>query len=229
VKTLTSFEKCILVFVRFPERGMIKSRLSKDLNEDIVLRLYKNFVFDILNTLKRGKHFLKICFHPPDSKEKISDWLGEVLPYMPQKGRDLGERMKNAFIDTFSDGFSKVILIGSDIPDLTITIINRAFELDMHDAVIGPSADGGYYLIGFKKSTFLPDIFEGIKWGTEKVFERTMEILRGRKYLVQILPQWQDVDRLDDLNALFYRNQDTEFKNSQTMTFLYERRNIFLI
>ena len=207
---------------------MIKSRLSKDLDEDTVLTLYKSFVFDILDTLKEGKYFFKICFYPPESKEKMTGWLGQNLSYMPQRGIDLGERMKNAFIDTFSEGFSRVTLIGSDIPDLRNTILNRAFELDKYHAVIGPAADGGYYLIGFKNNTFLPEIFEGIEWGSGTVFVKTIDIFRRDKYLVNILPEWQDIDTLNDLKSLFYRNQDTEFKNSRTMKFLYENKSLFL-
>ncbi len=156
-----SDKKCMLLFIKFPEKGTVKSRLAKDIHEDSALSLYRNLVLDILKTLETGKYQLKLCFYPPDALDKFSAWLGKGYAYMPQKGKDLGERMKNAFRETFSQGFAKVLLIGSDIPDLTRTIINEAYEFDNYDAVIGPSLDGGYYLIGFKHDTFSPEIFEG--------------------------------------------------------------------
>ena len=212
--------QCLLLFLKYPERGKVKSRLAKDLNKDITILLYKNFILDLLDTLKKGRFRVKICFYPPDSKEKVTDWLGNNYVYMPQKGKDLGERMKNAFMTVYSEGFSKAVLIGSDIPDLNNAVLDEACECDDHDAVIGPASDGGYYLIGFKNNTFLPEIFEGIQWGRGTVFKKTVEILKRNNRKVHILPEWQDIDRLDDLRALFDRNRDTEFANSRTMVFL---------
>ena len=224
-----SDEKCILVFLKTPERGMVKSRLSKDMDEDVALLLYKNFILDLLETLQKGRFAIKICFYPPNSKEKVSNWLGKNYSYMPQNGIDLGERMKNAFREAFSEGFSKVLLIGSDIPDLTTAVINEAFAFDNNAAVIGPAFDGGYYLIGFKDNTFLPDVFEGIQWGQEMVFEKTMEIFKKHNYAIHLLPQWQDIDKLDDLQALYDRNMNTAFARSRTMTFIAKNlKKIFL-
>jgi glycosyltransferase A (GT-A) superfamily protein (DUF2064 family) len=134
-------KNCILIFIKSPERGMVKARLSEDIDEDTVLSLYRNFVLDLLETIRKGRHAFQIFFYPPGSKEKVSNWLGKGYSYMPQKGKDLGERMKNAFSRAFSEGFSKVLLMGSDIPDLTNAVINDAFELNDHDAVIGPAFD----------------------------------------------------------------------------------------
>jgi uncharacterized protein len=212
--------QCLLLFLKYPERGKVKSRLAKDLNKDITLLLYKNFILDLLDTLKKGKFRVKICFHPPDSKEKVTDWLGNNYVYMPQIGEGLGERMKNAFTTVYSEGFSKAVLIGSDIPDLNDTVLDEASECDDHDAVIGPASDGGYYLIGFQNNTFLPEIFDGIQWGSGTVFKKTIGILKKNNRKVHILPEWQDIDRLDDLRALFDRNRDTEFAHSRTMVFL---------
>jgi uncharacterized protein len=212
--------QCLLLFLKYPESGKVKSRLVKDLNEDLTLLLYKNFILDILDTLKKGRFGVKICFHPPDSKEKVRDWLGNNYVYMPQIGKDLGERMKNAFTTVYSEGFSKAVLIGSDIPDLNNTVLYEACECGDHDAVIGPASDGGYYLIGFKNNTFLPEIFDGIQWGSGTVFKKTIGILKRNDRKIHILPEWQDIDRLDDLKALFDRNRDTEFAHSRTMVFL---------
>lgn len=203
---------------------MVKSRLAGDLDGDLAILLYKNFILDLLDTLKKGGHCFRICFYPPDAGEKLSDWLGKGYSYLPQNGKDLGERMKNAFLDAFSEGFFKALIIGSDIPDITNQIINEALESDDNDAVIGPSFDGGYYLIGFKHNTFLPGIFEGIEWGTNTVFEKTMEIFSKNGYKVHLLPEWHDVDRLEDLRALVDGNKNTDFANSTTMAFIRDNQ-----
>ena len=221
--------KCILVFVKFPETGKVKARLSKYLDEDAVCSLYKIFVLDLLDTLKKGSYTFRVCFYPPEAEEKVADWLGRDLFYTPQAGKDLGERMKNAFIDIFSQGYSEVLLIGSDLPDLPGRILEEAFEgLKNNEAVVGPAFDGGYYLIGFRKDTFLAGIFQGIHWGTDTVFAKTMEIFNRNNYRIHVLTKWRDVDRIEDLKALFDRNSNTEFSGSRTMIFLTAHfRSIF--
>lgn len=209
----------LLLFVKYPDRGKVKSRLSKIFGEERVLRLYEGFVFDLLETLMKGGCRPTICFHPPSAREKISLWLGEGYVYKPQNGRDLGEKMKKAFVSAFSDEYEKVVLIGSDIPDLTQEIMDEAFASD-GDAVIGPSMDGGYYLIGFRREAFLPSVFDGIAWSTASVFERTMEIFRKHSYKVHILPQLRDIDTPEDLRAFCERNRDTAFAHSRTMTLM---------
>lgn len=214
---------CILMFVKYPERGKVKSRLSISLDVNKVLNLYKSFVLDLIDTLKKGKYYFKIFFYPQMAKEEISAWLGEEYSYKPQTGKDLGEKMMNAFKQTFEEGFQKVLIIGSDCPDLTNTVLHEAFEsLKTHDAVIGPSFDGGYYLIGFKKKTFLPDIFEELEWGASTVFKKTMATLKKNGYAVHILQKWRDIDRIKDLLCLFHvhRNKNTTFANSRTLSLL---------
>jgi rSAM/selenodomain-associated transferase 1 len=212
---------CLLIFVKSPEKGKVKVRLSEDIDDDMVLSLYRSFVLDMLDTIRKTGHTFRIFFHPAGSEGKISEWLGRDLSYFPQEGRDLGERMKNALRRTFSDGFSRVLLMGSDVPDLTDEVIDAAFELNDCDAVIGPSSDGGYYLIGFKSFTFIPEIFEGIPWSTDCVFERTIKILSRYDYKIHVLSEWRDVDRLDDLKALVTRNRGTEFVHSRTMSLVF--------
>ena len=213
-------KKCLMVFVKFPEKGKVKSRLSEVFGTDLVLALYECFVFDLLETIGREPYPLKICFSPPERTESILRWIGKEYTYMPQEGNDLGERMKNAFMAAFSEGFSEVVLIGSDIPDLPAEAFHNAFAFDQYNASIGPASDGGYYLIGFKKDSFLPEIFNGIEWGTSTVLEKTMARFKKHAYSVRILPVWHDVDRPEDLQALYARNIHSEFAASRTMRFL---------
>ena len=103
---------------------------------------------------------------------------------MPQTGDDLGERMEQAFVRVFSEGFREAILIGSDIPGLSSGTVQEAFaSLAGHDAVIGPANDGGYYLIGFTRRAFYPEIFHSMPWSTPAVFRETLGRLRRHPVL----------------------------------------------
>ena len=215
----------VVLFVRSPERGRVKSRLAAAIGGKMAREIYKGFVLDILETLNGGRYPFRIFFYPGNSEERMVKWLGKNFVYVPQRGSGIGKRMENAFAESFSMGAQKVVLIGSDIPDLPNSIIHRAFlSLGKSDAVLGPASDGGYYLIGFKKTSFLPDVFHGIPWSTPFVYRETMGVFRRSKYRVHILRQWNDVDTLDDLRALVTRNQDTDFRASRSMSLC---RNIF--
>jgi rSAM/selenodomain-associated transferase 1 len=136
-------------------------------------------------------------------------------------GDELGDRMKNAFQWAFSRGHSRVILIGSDLPDLPAEIINDAFaSLNNHDAAIGPALDGGYYLIGFRNDAFSPRIFDDIPWSTSAVFARTIEILREEGRDVRQLRFWKDIDTPEDIIYFIERNRGNLFMKSKTMTCL---------
>jgi rSAM/selenodomain-associated transferase 1 len=213
--------------VKLPERGKVKSRLAASVGEDIAADLYRCFVKDIIEMLRGSEHPFTIYFHPPDSKKSIVQWLGDTCKLLPQTGDDLGQRMKNAFCEVFSQGIGSAILIGSDSPDLSIAIIDKALSsLSGHDAVVGPSYDGGYYLIGFRADTFLPDVFDGIPWSTPDVFLKTMEIFARKGFLVDILPQWRDIDTLDDLKTLYIENRYTPFACSATMRYVENNKSV---
>jgi len=103
----------ILLFVKYPEKGQVKRRLTADLSEEIVQYLYRCFVDDTLAAIKKIDTDLFICFFPVDTEKKFHEWLGSTFSYLPQKGNDLGERMKNCFSDAFTKGFRKVVLMGA--------------------------------------------------------------------------------------------------------------------
>jgi rSAM/selenodomain-associated transferase 1 len=196
-------DRCLLFFVKNPERGKVKSRLAAVIGDDSAVSLYKNLVAQMLSTLKGGTFPLYICFFPKNAQKPIKNWLGRAYRYIPQKGKDLGERMRNSFIDAFAMGYKRVVLIGSDIPDLPMKYIEEAFKsLKEMDAVMGPAYDGGYYLIGFKDKTFSPQVFEGIAWGTKSVFDETTKKLKRLRRAVRTLPCKRDIDTVEDLRNL---------------------------
>jgi len=196
-------DRCLLFFIKNPERGKVKTRLASAVGGEMAVRLYKRFLLEMLSTLNKGTFLFYLCFYPADALEGLRNWLGEDYLYMPQQGEDLGERMKNCFMEALAMNFKRVVLIGSDIPDLPLEFIEEAFRsLNENDAVIGPSLDGGYYLIGFKDKKFSPKVFKGIPWSTERVFEQTMKILGREGLTVHTLQPRRDIDTIEDLKSL---------------------------
>ena len=198
--------KCAIVFVRSPQIGKVKTRLSKALGEETVLKIYKAFGQDVIETVKKHTDHIRISYHPMGTVDEVREWLGDGFHYMPQQGETLGDRMRNAFTRAFSDGFCRVVLVGTDIPDLPGSIIDEAFsKLSSHPSVIGPALDGGYYLIGFQQKNFLPRAFDNIPWGTQHVLNKTLSVFKRAKQNIHILHSWQDTDDYDDLLALHKR------------------------
>ena len=201
-------DRCLLFFVRNPEGGTVKSRLASTIGKAVALDLYKNFIFDMLATLEKRTFPLYCCFYPEDTLPNIQKILGAQYQYLPQQGEDLGARMAHCFNQAFSEDFKRVVLIGSDLPDLPGEIIDEAFSsLEDVDSVIGPAVDGGYYLIGFTKENFTPEVFGGIEWSTETVLQKTLDILKRHQRTVHLLPQWGDIDTLEDLRQFVERNR----------------------
>ena len=196
-------DETVLVFARAPVPGRIKTRLAPEVSGDRITDLYKCFVADILSMLLDAGHPVWICHDPPEAGPVMRAWLGDHLAYQPQIGKDLGEKMANAFATVFAAGIKKAVLIGTDAPDLPSGYISRAFSaLSEHDAVIGPAIDGGYYLIGFRADSFRTAIFENIPWSTPGVYAATIDRLSSSRSRVYLLPQWRDIDHYSDLCAL---------------------------
>jgi rSAM/selenodomain-associated transferase 1 len=216
-------DRCLLFFVRNPLPGRVKSRLAKVLGEEVVADLYKSFILDMLSALEKKDFPLSVCFYPADSLADIKRVLGDHYRYQPQQGTDLGERMDRCFSEVFSAGVNRAILIGSDVPDLSMAIIDEAFaSLQGADIVIGPALDGGYYLIGFTKDNFTPGVFRGLPWGTETVLQQTIDRLKNLRRTFHLLPTWEDIDTLKDLKNFFERNRETR-SCPRTMAYLKEK------
>jgi len=175
----------------------------------MAVKLYRRFLLEMLFTLNRGTFLFYLCYSPENSLDNLKDWLGDHYLYMSQGGENLGEKMKNGFVEAFSMSFKRVVLIGSDIPDLPLEFIEEAFtSLREKDVVIGPSFDGGYYLIGFKDQTFSPRVFDGIHWSTESVFEKTLKVLTQEGLTVHTLQPLRDIDTVEDLRIRELRKKE---------------------
>ena len=222
-------KRSVILFVKLPEKGKVKSRLAQGMDEDLVLRLYENMVLDTIDMLTRGSFPFVICFTPPGARDQIVEWLGKEYRSFPQTGDDLGDRMEKAFERVFSEDVEDALLIGSDIPGLAAEVMDEAFAaLLRNEAVIGPADDGGYYLIGFRKKSFVPVIFRDMVWSTGTVFHKTMDKLHDASIKVHVLPELTDVDTMEDLKTLLSQVKDSSSESSRTRSFLEQNRKNIL-
>ncbi|MDP6685636.1 MAG: TIGR04282 family arsenosugar biosynthesis glycosyltransferase, partial [Candidatus Omnitrophota bacterium] len=138
---------------------------------------------------------------PPDKKQDILDWIGGGIELCHQVKGDLGVRLSNAFQSIFKNGAKRVVVIGSDSPTIDVRVIKKAFiELKTKDCVIGPSKDGGYYLLGL--SSYHKEIFQGISWSTDKVFKETLDRLNASGLSLSTLEEGFDIDTVEDLELI---------------------------
>lgn len=193
-------ESCLLlVFAKNLELGKVKTRLAKTVGDTNALEIYTELV-RYTETIIRELPVLKtICYST--YIDDFDAFEERIYNKKKQYGEGLGERMKHAFQDAFSEGYSKVIIIGTDCLELTSEILEEAYVcLSTNDAVIGPAKDGGYYLLGM--NSFLPYLFENKVWSTENVFLDTVLDLQKHKVSYTLLKTLSDVDEEKDLGVL---------------------------
>ncbi len=191
----------LLVFARWPEAGESKTRLIPALGAEGAANLQRSLTARTLMTARRAalrrSLSLRVCTAGGD-RARFHTWLGADLGCEAQSQGDLGRRMAVAFQQAFQRGCGNVVLVGTDVPELTDAIIADAFEsLAEHDVVLGPAADGGYYLIGLKRD--LPELFAGVAWGTDQVLAQTLAQARERGLSARLVARLRDVDVPEDL------------------------------
>ncbi len=213
--------ECLIFYVKFPKESCVKTRLAKDIGTFHAVGLYRCFILDLAATIQKLPQDILFCYSPKDAENMFRSWFGEKFYYLPQSEGDLGVRMNQSFEQAFQNGYKRAVVIGSDSPDLPKEILEQAFvELQKSDAVIGPSTDGGYWLIGFNSKGFCPEAFEGISWSTEKVFEETMKKLRFNRRSVTLMPEWIDIDTLASLKTWYKRITPLSLDAYHTRTYL---------
>jgi len=198
----------IILFARLPEKGKVKTRLASTLGDDFAYEFYKicaeHAIIECRNLSLEG---ISTYFFYDEliNEEGLKKWAGAGFEFFHQHGKDLGERMMNAFKTVFAAGIGRAVLIGSDIPDISSLIIKQAVEsLDNNSLVIGPAKDGGYYLIGMKKlHEFL---FNEISWGTENVFTSTIEKIKLNNLSVCLTEELFDIDTEGKLKEWLIQN-----------------------
>lgn len=184
----------LLIFTRNPELGKVKTRLAKTVGDETALEIYK-FLLQKTRDVSLKVTSDKAVYY--SVKIRTNDiWDNEIYQKHQQNGEDLGIRMKNAFKDGFNSGYKKVMIIGSDLYNLSSENIENAFKnLNDNDFVIGPALDGGYYLLGM--NSLQENIFENKDWGTETVRKDTLEDLKDKK--VKLLELKNDIDIYEDI------------------------------
>jgi uncharacterized protein len=188
----------LIIFVKNPVKGKVKTRLAASIGDKNALIIY-NYLLDHTREITSELPVSRYLFYDETINFK-DNWPSQKFKKYIQTGKDLGERMQNAFQTVFEQGDQQVLIIGSDCIDLDSSIINEAFtSLATHDFVIGPAMDGGYYLLGM--SSIETSVFQNKNWSTNTVATDTLKDIKHLNKTCSILPQLSDVDTIEDLNA----------------------------
>ncbi|MBT8326952.1 MAG: TIGR04282 family arsenosugar biosynthesis glycosyltransferase [Bacteroidia bacterium] len=181
----------VIVFVKNIKMGKVKTRLAKTIGDEAAFQVYNKLVNITEQATEKLTIDRRIYFSDAIVDSKWPNDSKEV-----QRGKDLGERMLNAFIEGFNDGYKNIVLIGSDLPDISSVIIENAFaQLKNNDVVFGPAEDGGYYLVGMSKTH--RQIFKNKPWSQPNLLKITLDELKEND--VAILEILNDIDTLEDL------------------------------
>ena len=222
-------ERAIIIFTRVPIPGQTKTRMMPAMSAMGCARLHACFLKDIRRECRKTGADLYICYTPKDRKEGLYPVLGAGQRYMPQRGDGLGERMYQAIREVLEQGYDSCILIGTDVPEVRAEHLNRAFHvLEGHDIVLGPTADGGYYLVGMKKPW--PCVFHVKGYGRNSVLEDTVCQLRKAGLTTGFTNTIHDMDTCEDLRGYRRRmRQDGYLQRTATGGYLAKTSSISVI
>jgi uncharacterized protein len=208
-------KKALIIFIKNPELGKVKTRLARTLGDEKALKIYHELskitrdnakiLMAHPETIGRG---VKCCVFYSDFIDNNDKWSIKSFEKWVQNGADLGERMANAF-STIFDTHEHVCIIGSDCPTLSPAILQQAFQaLDKHNFVVGPSTDGGYYLLGISKSVGdYRFVFDKMVWSTDTVLSETVKRISEKDYTLFYLPELTDID--EEKDWIGFKNQKT--------------------
>lgn len=199
VSNFPTQDACVIVFGRYPRPGHVKTRLIPLLGPLGAADLQRRLTEKIIDTLLSAGYKIRFDYDGAGQRQ-VRRWLDRAyLEIVPQNGGDLGRRMAASLNSALASGYGRVVLVGTDLPDITADHIHRAIQaLDDHDLVLGPSIDGGYWLVGARKPVA---IFNHMPWGTDGVLARTMDKARRQGLKTTLLDPLNDIDTPDDLKA----------------------------
>ncbi len=205
--------RTIIIMAKVPRAGNVKTRLQPYLSPEQCRTLAEAFLFDAIHKARNVCDRLIVAFAPADEKDYFADSSFDDLILVEQTGANLGEKMSNAFkFASRQNANANAVLIGTDSPTFPAEFIERTFEFleSKTDAVLGKSADGGFYLIGLRQK-IPPRLFDNVEWSSPLVFEQTRRNIERLKFKLNLIPEWFDVDAQDDLRRL----RDEIFKDEQ--------------
>lgn len=199
----------LIIFAREPLPGSVKTRLAASLGDRAAAELYETMLQDVLKSVRQLNNVNTVVY-----------WACEAdsLPMLAERYQccarrqspgDLGQRMQGAFEEMFANGCELCCIIGSDAPDLPLPYIQEAYlllETQKANVVFGPCKDGGYYLLGLRQ--VWPQLFMNIPWSSASVLEHSLAAARDAGLMAALLPEWQDIDTLEDLQAFQERTRE---------------------
>ena len=215
----------LVIFAKAPIPGEVKTRLCPPLTPDEAATLHGSFVLDMLERTKLAVAKLQLPFHrylacAPSSELVFFKIMEERqgVRLLDQVGENLGQRMHRTFVDLFAKGYTHVIIMGTDVPTLPLSVYQEAFTmLGRSDVVLGPALDGGYYLIGLKQPA--EQLFTGVPWSTDQVLAVTQQQANALGLSVELTTAWRDVDTIEDLQSLITECREDNKKPKQDRIF----------
>lgn len=216
---LVRSEVAVIIFAKAPIPGQVKTRLCPPLKLDEATSLHGSVVLDTLERSRAASKFGRFLACCPSKEHPFFKTLAarhDVKRWDQVEG-DLGHRMHHAFQAAFDEGYQYAILIGTDLPTLPMASFHEAIKLlKKYDVVLGPTLDGGYYLIGLKRS--IPELFIDIPWSTNQVFARSQSKIQSLGLTMGLLNNLRDLDTIDDLEAFIDETRGPGRRSFSTRT-----------
>ena len=206
-------DNALIVFLKYPETKRVKTRLGEDIGEQRAMELYRETASFVADSFSGSENWTTFLFYSPkERKKEVFEWLGDKEAFFfAQETGSLGQRMSRAFEKCFSLEFRNVVIIGTDCVMITEEDVETAFSLlsgGEFEAVLGPAADGGYYLLGLCRRT--DAVFEGMQWSTSRVFKETERRIGESGLRHAVMRELSDIDEEKDINIEDIMTRDTE-------------------
>ena len=195
------------MLVKAPRPGLAKSRIAQTAGPQRALAIHRELVDSVLKGIGSLSE-VELRFMPEDAEPDIRPWVQKTWTAQPQGDGDLGARLVRAFEEAFAAGAERVVVIGSDCPEVRTSDVRSAWaELRTHDLVVGPAIDGGYWLLGLRAPQ--PALFEEIAWSSDQVLGQTLQRARSLGLRIQLLRILGDVDTEADWNAYVRQRKES--------------------
>ena len=201
-------DNALILLLKEPEVGKVKTRLGKSIGMKKAMHVYIGFLEMLSEIIIHESWETLIYFSGTDSPKRLKAIFGSEPKYKPQISGNLGDKIKGAFKETFNMSYSKAVIMGGDSPDLPNHLIKDGFSfLKYNDVVLGPTLDGGYYLLGMNQ--LHTNLFHDIAWSTSSVYKKTIEKIHKESLTYKSLVQWNDIDTIKDYNLFLIKQTIT--------------------
>ena len=213
-------QTAVVIMAKAPQAGTVKTRLCPPLSPQTAASLYRAFLLDKISQVGELAQALATLAYTPAEIRAVFAELAPHCLLIPQQGAELGERLHNSFAQCFAAGYTSVLAIDSDTPNLPTAYLQQAVDLiatPQTDIVLGPTEDGGYYLIGLR--AVYPELFADMPWSTAAVVPETRRRAEALGLQIAWLPSWFDIDTAEELQRL-----QTMLAQAPAMTPRYTRQ-----